>query len=229
MKQSDNEKGLGRLKRQSLPHEIARVVERMIFQEKFKSGEQIREMHLASMLGTSQAPVREALRILEQRGVVMHTPSRGTSVVSFGEQDAAQILRVRSPLEVLALDLARLNATEDDQNQLKEDLEELGLAADRDDLLIYHEAHMRFHELIWRASGNPHLVTALQRLCAPLWAFYRQRVRSKPSRSLSGRRTHQPLLDFITSTKDQAKDARTLVQEHFHDVAGFDPADLTAQ
>jgi DNA-binding GntR family transcriptional regulator len=221
---------LGPVRRQSLPHDIARLVEKMILQEKYQPGQQIREAHLAAQLGTSQTPVREALRILEQRGVVTHTPNRGATVVNFGEQDVIQILKVREPLEILALEQARLNVTEELVGQLKRTLEELSVAAERNELLLYHEAHRQFHALVWAASGNSHLVAALQRLCAPLWAFYRQRVRNKKSRSLSGRRTHEPFVELITTDRMvRHEDVVRLVQEHFADVAGFEPSNLAAR
>lgn len=216
------------IKRTTLAREIAHTVEGWIFQEVLKPGDQIRELLLARKLGTSQSPVREALKILEERGLVTHTIGKGTLVVDLSEDDVVKILIVRLRLESLALFLAKKFATKEDYEQLETLLTSLTMAADEDDLLEYHEAHTAFHRQMWVSSHNQYLAATLERLCAPLWAFYRQRVRDNSARSLSGGPSHKPLVAFITNkstlSEAQLTTAERLMEVHFENVAGFEPS-----
>ncbi|MFZ1682797.1 MAG: GntR family transcriptional regulator [Candidatus Zixiibacteriota bacterium] len=217
--------------RSSLAHQIAATLENWIFQEAegLRPGQRIREIELAKKLCTSQTPVREALRLLEERGVVLHQPNRGSTVIDLSQKDVNEILSVRIPLETIALDSARTNVIGTDSADLIALLDALSESADANDLLSYHERHINFHKHIWRLSGNERLVATLERLCTPLWAFYRQRVRQRPDRSLSGRRTHEPLVEFIIAKEKPLLSASEITKEHYHDVAGFQSNKVTAE
>ncbi len=199
-----------------------------IFQEKYKPGARLIESHIARTLGTSQTPVREALRILEERGLITHVQDKGATVVNLTQQDINEMLDLRRTLEPMALKSAQRFATEEEKRQLQNALNELGAAADENDLLKYHILHMDFHRMIWRLGHNQHLAALLDRVCAPLWAFYRQRVRNKSNRKLSGAKTHKPLVDFVLNSMDNSITAEQLIEEHFNDVAGFTPRNILA-
>ncbi len=220
---------LENIKRDSLAKLIANALENWIFQEKFKPGERLKESHVAKQLGTSQTPVREALRILEERGIVTHVPDKGATVVNLSQQDISEMLALRRLLEPMALEAARCKATEEEKKQTQTLLEKLGTAAEENDLLSYHALHMEFHRNIWKLSHNQHLAVLLDRICAPLWAFYRHRVRNNSGRQLSGKKTHKPLVDFIVKSDPLTTTAQQLMDEHFEDVAGFAPKDIVAQ
>ena len=215
------------IQRESLAHLIAATLENWIFQEKYKPGERLKESHIAKSLGTSQTPVREALRILEEKGLVVHVPDKGASVINLTQEDINQMLSLRVILEPMALDSARQSATPEERNTLKGVLAELGQAAEENDLLKYHLLHMQFHRTVWEIGHNRQLVALLNRVCTPLWAFYRQRVRNKADRKLSGMKTHLPLVEFIEGLYPQTA-ARQLMENHFNDVAGFNPENILA-
>lgn len=213
--------------RRPLAYRIADMLENWILQEKLRPGDPIVETTLAKQQGVSQGPVREALRILEQRGVVAYSPNRGSTVIEFSDTDVHMILQVRIPLEAMALTEAREHGSAADKVRLHELLDSLGAEADKNDLLEYHKVHWEFHRCVWLMSGNTHLANTLERLCTPLWAFYRHHVRTKSNRSLSGRRSHTALVAYVTGS-DQGRDASVLAREHFSDVAGFKPNRIVA-
>lgn len=214
------------LERKLLADQIADHLDDMIFQEAIPPGERLLEMQLAKTFGVSQAPVREALRILEERGLAVQHPGRGTFVVRLDDHDVADILTVRIPLEALVLTLARENSSAEGKRELLALFDALSRAAEDDDLISYHQAHTLFHRQLWKLSGNRHLEAALARICAPLWAFYRSKVRKTPGRSLSGARTHRVLVDYVLGQTAQDGIPLKLAEDHFADVAGFSPSRL---
>src|SRR5919205_3173807 len=81
---------------QSLRAEVRERLRRAIMQGTLKPGEQIVESRLARQLGISQAPVREALRELEQLGLVVNHSRRGTFVRKFTPEDAWEMYTLRA-------------------------------------------------------------------------------------------------------------------------------------
>lgn len=77
-----------------------------LFSSRLKAGDRIREAEIARELGISRAPVREALRMLEQSGLVAKSPNKSYSVVSFSEQDIFELATMRIALESLAARLS---------------------------------------------------------------------------------------------------------------------------
>ena len=76
------------------------------------------------------------------------------------EDEISQILKIRGELEVLAVELAAENATEADIGQLLEITREMKSAAEAKDVQEFFAHDFRFHERLWRASGNTFLPPA---------------------------------------------------------------------
>jgi DNA-binding GntR family transcriptional regulator len=141
------------LTRAALGQQIREILLERIFKGELQPGDRIVELQLANELGTSQAPVREALRELQSLGFVEHEPYRGTRVRRITERELAEIFPVRAALEELAAQEAasRLNGRVED---LEKEFEAMRAAAGRKDLqdLAGHDA--RFHRLIVEAAQN---------------------------------------------------------------------------
>jgi len=136
-----------------LGQQIREILLERIFKGELQPGDRIVELQLANELGTSQAPVREALRELQSLGFVEHEPYRGTRVRRITEKELAEIFPVRAALEELAAQEAasRLNGRVE---ELEREFEAMRAAAGRKDLqdLAGHDA--RFHRLIVEAAEN---------------------------------------------------------------------------
>ncbi len=141
------------LTRAMLGQQIREILLERIFKGELQPGDRIIELQLANELGTSQAPVREALRELQSLGFVEHEPYRGTRVRGITEEELAEIFPVRAALEELAAQEAasRLNGRVE---ELEREFEAMRAAAGRKDLqdLAGHDA--RFHRLIVEAAEN---------------------------------------------------------------------------
>jgi DNA-binding GntR family transcriptional regulator len=112
------------------------------------------ETQIARELGTSQAPVREALRGLEALGVVEITPFRGARVRRPTRREIIEAYAVRSTLETLAARLAVPRLTDGDVAELAGQLEAMRAAARNDDGHGVAEADARFHGRIVELADN---------------------------------------------------------------------------
>jgi DNA-binding GntR family transcriptional regulator len=112
------------------------------------------ETQVARELGTSQAPVREALRGLEALGVVEIAPFRGARVRRPTKREIIEAYAVRFALEALAARLAVPRLTDDDLAELAACFDEMEAAADADDGHRVAEADARFHGRIVKLADN---------------------------------------------------------------------------
>lgn len=112
------------------------------------------ETQVARELGTSQAPVREALRGLEALGVVEITPFRGARVRRPTRREILEAYGVRSALETLAARLAVPRMTDADLGELAGSLASMRAAARLDDGHGVAEADAQFHARIVQLADN---------------------------------------------------------------------------
>ena len=141
------------LTRTVLREQIRELLLERILKGELQPGDRLVELQIAQELGTSQAPVREALRELQSLGFVEHEPYRGTRVRGITEGELAEIYPVRAALEELAAQEAA-SKLDGKVEELEREFEAMREAADRDDLqdLAAHDA--TFHRLIVEAAGN---------------------------------------------------------------------------
>ncbi len=135
-----------------------------ILDGRFPPGSRIVETRAAREFGTSQAPVREALRDLEAVGVVEITPFHGARVRHPSTDELLEAFVVRSELETLAARLAVPRLGEADLRDLRADLAHMHAAVASHDLHAEAEADAHFHERLMRISGNATLQQVWRRL-----------------------------------------------------------------
>jgi DNA-binding GntR family transcriptional regulator len=192
--------------RSNLREQIKDVILQRILDGDYEPGARLVETRIAQELGVSQAPVREALRDLEQLGCIVHEPFRGCSVRAFSAQELIEAFPVRAALEALAARLAAEQITEGELLQLAELLGTMRAAAARGDAHGQSQANASFHATIVRAARN----ATLERQWSFLEPFSRTYISvSQPGldlRTLSER--HVPILDALRARDaDAAADA----------------------
>lgn len=82
-----------------IPYRVAERIRDAIVTGRYPPGSALREQSLESEYGASRGPVREALRLLELRGLTVHEPRRGFRVRSYSARTVEQIYRLRAVLE----------------------------------------------------------------------------------------------------------------------------------
>ena len=201
--------------RSNLREQIKDVILQRILDGDYQPGARLVETRIAQELGVSQAPVREALRDLEQLGCIVHEPFRGCSVRAFSAQELIEAFPVRAALEALAARLAAERMTEDELLRLAELVEKMRAAADRADAHDQSQANAQFHATIVRAARN----ATLERQWSFLEPFSRTYISvSQPGldlRALSDR--HVPILDALRARDGEA--AAEAMHQHLMDAA----------
>src|ERR687891_2640789 len=119
--------------RSNLREQIKDVMLQRIVSGAYPPGARLVETRIAQELGVSQAPVREALRDLEQLGCIVHEPFRGCSVRAFSAEELLEAFPVRAALEALAARLAAERITDAELAELERQLERMRSAAQRGD------------------------------------------------------------------------------------------------
>ena len=144
-----------RLKQSTTAESALRAVRNAILDGTFPPGSQLREVHIATELGTSRAPLREALNQLEREGLVVRVPFRGAFVAEISQRAAAEIAALRAVLEPYAVECALpYFATSEGQAELVDTVNRLSERAAAEDRPGSIEAHLAVHGLLYRASGN---------------------------------------------------------------------------
>ncbi len=140
-----------------------------ILDGRYPPGARIVETRVAREFGTSQAPVREALRDLEALGVVETAAFKGARVRQPSTEELLEAFEVRAILEGHGAVLAAANVTEDELSTLDELIERMREAAGAGDPYREAAADTEFHRLIMHHAGN----ATLERVWRTLEPFLR--------------------------------------------------------
>jgi DNA-binding GntR family transcriptional regulator len=186
-----------------------------ILEGRYPPGGRIVETRVARELGTSQAPVREALRDLEALGVVESTAFRGARVRRPSAEELLEAFEVRSLLEGHAARLALGNLADADLALLEGYLDQMRRAAEAGDPYAEATADAAFHGHIVHLSGN----ATLERVWRTLEPFLRTYITiaapGTDRRAVADR--HAPVLEALRS-RDPDRVTASL-EHHFEQAA----------
>lgn len=152
------------LERPILRESVYEKLRDWIVQGVLEPAEQLRDQELAERLGVSRTPVREALRRLEDEGLVETAKNRWTRVRPVELSEAEQIYPIRAVLDGLALELAFPHLDKDDLKAMTEANKQLGQALKQSDIPRAVEADMGFHDVYLLRCGNPELIETVSGL-----------------------------------------------------------------
>jgi DNA-binding GntR family transcriptional regulator len=144
----------------SLASLAAERLKTAIVDGEFALGEMIPEESLASALGVSRTPVREALNELQRVGLVVVRPQRGSYVFEPTEDDIADICDFRRMLETQAAESAYREHKADALLALTIAVQQMEHAEAQRNRVDYGHADTRFHEALFEHCGNPYLLGA---------------------------------------------------------------------
>lgn len=156
------------IERLSLADQVHNYIKRLILSGELKGGEKIPEEKIARQFGVSRTPIREALRRLDEYGLIYLKPRSYAVVVELKPEEAEQIARVRAQLESLSVELLSDCGTEEDF----EALEQLAKECDRllltGDLASTFEKDSQLHLEIAGRTGNRHLYELFEKIDAKM-------------------------------------------------------------
>ena len=144
----------------SMEDEILFRLRGAIVSGQIKLGGHLKETDIAKQMEVSRIPVREALRKLEQEGLVVRIPNKGCFVTTFTEQDIKEVFSMRASLESMSFQWAIPKMSPDDIEKLKELVAQQGQAVQRKDYDELARLDMRFHEYICIKADHSRLLKA---------------------------------------------------------------------
>lgn len=181
----------------------------------FMPSQRLVEAELAAWLGTNRSNVKLALGKLEQEGLVVSEPNRGARVRVISEQEALEILQVRAALESLIARQAAAKATPADQKRLRDVLETMREAIDREDFTTYSGQNGQLHAEIRKISGHQTASRLLSTLNSQI-VRYQFRTILYPGRIHQSIREHGEIVDAICAG-DQER-AEKAMRDHLANV-----------
>ena len=133
---------------------VAKEIRHLILMGKFKPGKKMLETTIAQELNVSRNPVREALRQLEQEGIVEYIPQKGCFLREINLEELEEIFRLRANLEIISLEYCNFKIADETIKKLESIIAELSnikKSKNFDNMFILG---LKFHELIVQECGK---------------------------------------------------------------------------
>lgn len=177
---------------------------------RFRAGDRMREADLASWLGISRTPVRDALKRLEADGLVSAAPRRGLVVAQLEQQQVSELYAVRDVLEGLAGRLAAQHASSAEIGAMRDLLDRQARTRSGDVATLAH-LNALFHDVIYRATHNRYLISILDGFESSL-TLLPGTTYVAPGRAVDALKQHRDLVDAIE--KRERERAESVAREH---------------
>ncbi|MGI6107032.1 MAG: GntR family transcriptional regulator [Lachnospiraceae bacterium] len=170
-------------------------------------GTHLGEIALAAEYGVSRTPLREAIRLLEQEGLVNIYPGRGAEVASITEKNVHDVLEVRCALEQLAAERAVERITAQGKADLRRaeavfrnsiNSPDLSLIADRDEAM---------HDVIFTATGNQVLQKLIGNLREQMYRYRLEYIKDETTRNCLVEEHHSLCDAILRGDKEAARQA----------------------
>lgn len=186
------------------------VLKDAILSGKFAPGDHLVEVEIASFLGLSRSPVREAFRRLEQEGYLRVTRS-GVTVQQISSKDIHAIYMVRQRLEGMAASLAASRVSDKEVGQLRQALLLMERALDAKDEKRIIRSGNEFHALLYKLADNQYLVDLLMATYEKIRYFRTVNITLR-QRGHSALEEHRAMVEAIAAR--DAASAERLAQDH---------------
>ena len=133
-----------------------------ILKGELKPGERLMELQLASKLGVSRTPIREAIRMLEQEGLAVTMPRKGAEVAKMTLKDMEDVLEAK---------IACKKISDEQLANLKTIKDEFKRSMDSGDVKKIAEEDVKFHDAIYEATNNAKLVSMMNNIREQMYRY----------------------------------------------------------
>ncbi len=179
------------------PDQLVKALRRRIVGQELPPGARLKEAQIAGEFGVSRARVRDALGVLEERGLIERIPNRGAVVTRLEADRFHELFDVREFLEAAMVGFATRRAPPETWDRLLDVFgEELGAAVARNDFDAYLAAIDDFRTTCIAAANNQTLKDLLDGLYDRVQGMTRRLV-LVPGRAIEGFRQHQEILQAM--------------------------------
>lgn len=193
----------------SLSVRVFEKLEESILNDQIKIGENLTEIKLSTELGVSRTPVREALRMLEQKGLVRIAPHRGAVVLGINEKDLEDIYTIRMHLEGLGSRWAAKHITPEQIGELREivDLQEFYQKKNYAEKI--NQLDSKFHEKVFEFSNSRTLQHTLSDLHHMIGGYRKMSFNSQ-GRADHAVAEHRRILEALSAHDEEAAEKLTV-------------------
>jgi DNA-binding GntR family transcriptional regulator len=146
--------------RGSLTERVTERLRQAILEGEVELGDALSEDKLATILGVSRSPVREALAALEQQGLIDVRPQRGSFVFLPTSEDTQNLCEFRKMVETEALRLSIRHRKDETLAAMKVAAQTMQTALEAGHHLQASKADDEFHAALLENCGNPYLIEA---------------------------------------------------------------------
>lgn len=178
---------------------------------KIKPGIRLMEKEIIKDAGVSRTPVREAIRKLEEAGLIIIEPRKATYVSSISKKILVEMLEVRQNMEELAATLACERITDIEKEKLKGIKEFYEAATERQDINGMIKYDTEFHQIIIEASKNKILMLMLTQMKETILRF---RYMYYNNYKLSEKVVEEHNKIYMAITKNDVENAKKETKKH---------------
>jgi len=187
---------VNRIVRASLHEEVVTRLRDRIIEGDLRPGERLNERELCDMLGISRTPLREALKVLANEGLVVLLPNRGARVTRLTRRDIEDMFQVMGSLEALSGELACARIDDAAVAEIRALHYEMLAHYARRELHEYFRLNEQIHRAILAAADNP-VLTAMYNSLAGRIRRARFMANMSPERWDEAVREHEQILDAL--------------------------------
>lgn len=187
---------------------VAKLLREAILRGELEPGERLDQTRIAQELKVSRTPVRNALLILSNEGLVEMAPHAGAVVSEIPPEEIEELFFIRGILESIAARLAAERMTDADLVILKETLDELEAASDLDEWLALNK---RFHFQVYGGAKRPRLLSLIASIHDLTLPYSYRYIGSEDHRRVAGTGHHRI---FQACQKRDGHLAEAAVKEH---------------
>ena len=211
---------------------VAERIRTIILKGQLGPGDRLREEQLAAALDVSRGPIRDALLQLEREGLVVRRRNRGAVVAHLSRADLDEVFSLRLAIEPVVCAWAARNSGEEDWVELQARID---MFAQLDTSVTVNEAaetDLRFHDVVYRASGHRRVLRLWQDLRSQVYIFMLARTYVQdPDFAEIMVRSHGLMLAAIRDGDEER--ARTVAVDHVETsyrrvIAGYERATAAA-
>jgi len=177
----------------TIREQIADRIRADVLSGRLSEGTSLREQTLARQYGVSRAPVRDALLLLTQEGLLVAKPNCGVKVgATSSEEIQPLVVDLRRRIEVFALRKVFQRLTEADVDRLEETVERLRVACEKEDIgeIVQHD--MALHRYLIEATGDADLLAIWLPIVSRMMLHY-----SRHRDLMESHREHAAIVDAI--------------------------------
>ncbi|HRW49624.1 MAG: GntR family transcriptional regulator [Caldilinea sp.] len=200
-------------KHSRLVDEVVRSLSGAILSGELRPGDRLTVLPIAQEFGISQSTTREALLMLEQRGLVKTNPRRGTFVTRLSEVEAIELCRMRALVEAYTITVGGALIASDTLDALRQQVEAMGKCVLPKDMpqLIQHD--LIFHQMIAELGGSELLLELWSSLSGRIGALILRSLEDKKLNVADVVRYHAEVIDALESREPEI--GRRAIIQHY--------------